>query len=271
MSLLLSRALLTFVALSLLVSALPSMAEQKYYTWVDAQGNMHNTLITSDKSSDESSEPTESEINTENYPTEENFQQSLNDRPEAEKPFYTWTDAEGVIRSDVKPDVMIEFSATEIVYDAAFAPPFRLPDYVTQGVCCEAYTSHFSASVKALGSVSVKVDGASLPFKTQAGDVDAAYISVPDLNQRELLLVKAYKIAADSEFELIALSQDFKPLYLADPIKGSFVEETWKDLPYKKAMIEVSDPEIKHIIVFVRSATGEAKTGYTVSLIRDTL
>lgn len=261
----------------LLVSALPSSAEQKYYTWVDAQGNMHNTLITPDKNSEkqleqiDDAESKSDTINTKNYPTEENFQKSLNDKAKSEKPFYTWTDAEGVIRSDVKPDVMIEFTATEIVYDAAFAPPFRLPDYVTQGVCCEDYASHFTAAVKALGSVSGKVDGASVPFKTQSGDVDAAYISLPELNERELLLVKAYKIAPDSEFELIALSQDYKPIYLADAIKGSFVEETWKDLAYKKVMVEVSDPDIKYLIIFVRDASGKATSGYTVSVIRDTL
>ncbi len=260
------------VLLILVVFALPVAAEQKYYTWVDAQGNMRNTLITSDSEAPNQPDTEASKnFNPENFPSEEDYQQSLKDKPNSEKPFYTWTDAEGIIRSDVKPDVMIEFSAAEVVYDAAFAPPFRLPSFITEGVCCESYADHFTAQALALGSASFKVGPANKPFKTQTGDVDAAYFSLPKLNERELWLLKAYKIGEDSEFELIALSADFKPIYLADGIKGAYVGETWKDLAFKKVMLEVTDPEIKHLIVFVKSAAGQAKTNYTVSLIRDTL
>ncbi len=217
------------------------------------------------------SEGVAGEVNQEDYPSEEQYQQNLKKKSDSEKPFYTWTDAQGIIRSEVKPDVVIEFTATEIVYDVAFVPPFRLPDYVTQGVCCESYAEYFTTQVEKNGSASFKVDGAREPFKTQAGDVNTAYFSLPNIADKEMLVIKAYEIDEVSEFELIALSQEFKPIYLESSVKGSFVEQTWKDLAYKKVMVEVSDADIKHLIVFVKDKQGKALESYTVSVIRDAL
>lgn len=172
---------------------------------------------------------------------------------------------------------MIEFSATEIVYDVALAPPFRLPEYVRNGICCEAYAEHFTAEVEPNGSGSFKVDNSQKAFKTQQGEVNAAYFSLAKLSAKEIVVIKAYQIPKDSEFELIALTESFKPLYLQSNIKGMFVPETWKDVAYKKVMVELSDTEVKHFVIFIKNPQGikghqsRAEGSYTVSVIRDTL
>lgn len=241
----------------------------KYYTWVDAQGNVHNTLISTPENSQDDSKADDKSINPEDYASEEEYQQKLQDRPDGEKPFFTWTDAEGVIRSDVRPDVMIEFSATELVYDAVFAPPFRLPEYVTEGLCCDSYQDLFVTNIEFHGSASYKVDDSTIGFKTQQGEMEASYFTLPDLVSREVLSIKAYEVDESSKFEIIALAENFKPIYLESKIEGRFAEQTWKDLAYKEALLEVSDAEIKHLIVFVKNQQGKAETDYILSVNRD--
>ncbi len=246
--------------------ALPSLAEQKYYTWVDAQGNVHNTLI---ESKPEETTSQQQDFDSADYPSEEKFQQKLKDKTEGAKPFYTWTDAQGIIRSEVKPDVVVEFSATEVVYDAVFAPPFRLPNYIMQGLCCENYSQAFTTNVRMNGSGSYRVDGAEFLFKTQSSDVAAGYFAIDDFNAREILLIKAFEVEEESNFEVIALANDLQPLYLESSVKGVFVEQTWKDLAYKKIMLEVADPEVKFLVVFMKNEQQEALSNYSLAIIRD--
>jgi Domain of unknown function (DUF4124) len=249
-----------------LLLALPSLAEQKYYTWVDAQGNVHNTLI---QSKPEETKSPQKEFDSEDYLSEEKFQKNLKDKPKGEKPFYTWTDAQGIIRSEAKPDVVVEFSATEVVYDAVFAPPFRVPDYVMQGLCCENYKQAFITKIGKDGSASYKVNGTGFLFKTNNAEVAASYFSVDDFGKHEILLIKAFEIKENTSFEIIALSDQYKPLYLESSVEGVFVKQTWKDLAYKKVMLEVADPEIKYLIIFVNDDQQEALINYSLAVIRD--
>jgi hypothetical protein len=260
-----------------------SIAEPSYYTWVDAQGVVHNTIISSDKKTGESlpvgksnSKASQSNvIDTADYLSEEDSQKQRNKEFADKKPFFTWTDAQGIIRSELKPDVLVDFVAEEIVYDAVFAPPFRLPDYVKDGLCCEAYAGAFTSLVKFNGSGSYKVDDTVFPFKTQSGDVAAGYFSLPDLSSKEILLLKGYKLPLSSAFEVIALNEQYKPIYLVSELSGIDVEQTWKDVGFKKLMLEVSDPEVKYLVVFVRpqgkGQNNKALSNYSLSVIRDRL
>lgn len=256
--------------------ALPALAEpkSKYYTWVDAQGNIHNTLITSDeekqKEAPEKKTSVLKQVNPDDFPSEEEYQKKLKARADNEKPFYTWTDAEGVVRSDVRPEVLVEFSASELVYDAVFAPPFRLPNYVTSGDCCESYQNLFVTPVEYQGSASYKVEQTEIGFRTQAGEVSAGYFILPDLDSKEILRVKAYEVNEKSEFEIIGLAENFSPLYLESSASGRFVEQTWKDLAYKEVILEISDAEVKYLIIFVKSAKESAESDYILSVNRET-
>ena len=280
-------------------------SEPRYYTWVDAQGVMHNTLITSEKNpqqttnnnavkntgaaekGSELNSEKKPEFNTADFPSEEQHQKDSEKRIADQKPFFTWTDAQGIIRSELKPDVVADFVAEEVVYDTVFAPPFRLPAHVTEGQCCESYADAFTAIAKFNGSASYQVDDTLYLFKTQTGDVAAGYFSVPDLADHEIVMLKGYKLPVESQFEVIALNADFKPIYLGSKLEGIVVEETWKDLAYQKVLLEISDPEIKYFVIFARLAmeTGmeaamedgsknrvpQSLSNYRVSLLREPL
>lgn len=286
-----NQVLSRLIALGILFSSAFSFSEidlaeiqeekQQYYTWVDAQGVVHSTPIAS-RSSTSTKSSSNSRANNndildkqasrsgEEYLTEEKHQEKLKKELAGKKPFFTWTDAQGVIRSEVKPDVLVDFVAEEIVYDAVFAPPFRLPEHITQGVCCEDYAEAFSAVVKLNGSASYQVERTYFSFKTQTENVAAAYFSLPNLAAKEIVLLKAYKIPKETRFEIIALDTDFKPMYLASDVKGIYVEQTWKDLAYKKTILEVSDRNIKYLVVFTKS-NNKALASYRVSVLRDQL
>mgnify|MGYP000439277160 CR=1 FL=1 len=256
-------------------------SEPRYYTWVDAQGVMHNTLIERENSpkespeeSLESSEVVNPEFNTDNFPSEEQHEKNLEKSKADQKPFFTWTDAQGIIRSELKPDVVADFVAEEVVYDTVFAPPFRLPAFVTEGQCCESYAKAFTAIAKFNGSASYQVDDTLYLFKTQTGDVAAGYFAVPNLADHEIVMLKGYKLPVGSQFEIIALNADFKPIYLGSKLEGVVVEQTWKDLAYQKVLLEISDPEIKYFVIFARSentAAAKSLSNYRISLLREPL
>jgi hypothetical protein len=259
-------------------------SEARYYTWVDAQGVMHNTLITPDKNSTEDSltkSKSKSNFDAGEFPSEKEYQKSIAGRTEEKKPFFTWTDAEGVVRSEIKPEVLIEFVAEEVVYDAVFAPPFRLPSHVKEGQCCARYAKAFTATAEFNGSASYQVDDTLFSFLTQSGSVSAGYFVLPDLADKEIIVLKGYKLPSDSSFEVIALDSAYQPLYLSSKLRGIFVEQTWKDLAYKKIMLEISDAEIKYLVVFVRPGNSSLKQGdikqqdalsnYRLSIMRDQL
>ncbi len=257
-------------------------SEPAYYTWVDAQGVVHNTPIQtklpSKKNINRSSQAesvaeknADASINIDDFLSEEDNQARIKKEKEDKKPFFTWTDAQGIIRSELKPDVLVDFVAEEIVYDAVFAPPFRLPEYVMEGECCENYSDAFTAVVKLNGSVGYKVDDTLFPFQTQTGDVAAGYFSLPELLSREILLLKGYKLPLGSTFEIVALDKAYKPLHLASELEGIAVEQTWKDVAYIKVMLEISDPDVSFLVVFVRSNNQKALTDYRLSVMRDQL
>lgn len=247
---------------------------------------MHSSLIPTQKKSNEIisvqdiAEPqstirSKNQIDKTEYLTEEKHQEKLKKDLEDKKPFFTWTDGQGIIRSELKPDVLVDFVAEEIVYDAVLAPPFRLPDYVMQGSCCVNYSEAFTSIAKFNGSASYQVDDTLFPFQTQSGEVPAGYFSLPDLSPREIVLLKGYKLPLDSSVEIVALDASYRPLYLVSELKGVSIEQTWKDIAYKKILLEISDPEVNYLIVFVqlkgKLAIPKGLKNYRLSLMRDQL
>jgi hypothetical protein len=182
------------------------------------------------------------------------------------------------LRSEFKSNMLVDFVAEEIIYDAVFAPPFRVPNYIKQGYCCASYMNAFTTVAEFNGSASYHVNDTVFPFQTQSGNVAAGFFAIPGLADKEIVLLKAYKLPSNSYFEVIALDSTFQPLYLSSKLNGLFVEQTWKDLAYKKVLLEISDPDIKYLIAFVKfvdssvihddSAHIKALSNYHLSLTR---
>ncbi|MFT7409622.1 MAG: hypothetical protein ACI9EX_000193 [Oleispira sp.] len=242
---------------------------------------MRNTLITPDKNAENKSsiKPlTTPEFHASDYPSEEEYQKIAKEHAKENKPFFTWIDASGRLRSEFKSNMLVDFVAEEIIYDAVFAPPFRVPNYIKQGYCCASYMNAFTTVAEFNGSASYHVNDTVFPFQTQSGNVAAGFFAIPGLADKEIVLLKAYKLPSNSYFEVIALDSTFQPLYLSSKLNGLFVEQTWKDLAYKKVLLEISDPDIKYLIAFVKfvdssvihddSAHIKALSNYHLSLTR---
>lgn len=255
------------LACLLALMALPSLAEPSYYTWVDAQGVIHNTAIES-KSSDvndkkQIAEPSKSFEGEDEFKTEAEFQENL--ESSNDKPFYTWTDADGTIRNNPKPTLELEFVATEIVYDAVFAPPFRLPNKITEGTCCIEYKDSFVKILQSDSLTSQKINSASRLYKTQQGYKPAAFFVVEGI-EKEIIYIKGFKLSSQAKFEIIALNEVYQPIYLASNLSGLYIEQTWKDLAYSKIMLELSDSAIKYLIIFAVDDRLDMERGYSLSL-----
>lgn len=265
----------SILASLLVLMALPSLAEPSYYTWVDANGIVHNTLVTTEDEpankskveSDSQNSNTSGSPNTpeeyKDFKTEEELQQQI--KSSTDKPFYTWRDADGTLRNSPKPDVVVEFSATEIVYDAVFAPPFRLPKKISEGVCCSDYKKAFKQVLNPDGSITQKINSDSVLYKTQRGLVPAGYFITEGIKS-SIVFIKGFKLTQDTTFEVVALNSLFQPIHLASELSGIFVEQTWKDLAYNKVMIELSDPEIEYLIIFANQQSMGATRSYSLSL-----
>ena len=280
------------LALLLVLVSSTSIAKQAYYTWVDAQGVIHNTAVASEASQQgsdrepdlKSSPESDSDISTDKiikgkseekankqaevisgevYKTEEELQQEI--KSGTDKPFYTWTDADGTIRNSAKPDLVVEFSSTEIVYDAVFAPPFRLPEQVTNGACCIDYKDAFKQKLAVDGIASQKINSESIPYQTQQGFTPAGYFAIEG-TENKIVFIKSYKLSESASFEVIALNSKFQPLHLASQLSGLFAEQTWKDLAYTKIMIEIADPEVAYLIVFANDDGISKERGYSLNL-----
>ncbi len=272
------------LALSFSFLSFPSLAEPSYYTWVDAQGVVHNTLVEDKKTSNAISsddtierENSDQNENTQNesvkadvfreeaFKTESEFKKDIKDRED--KPFYTWTDADGTIRNNEKPDVFVEFTSTEVVYDAVFAPPFRLPAEIIEGLCCLEYQQAFKKELVDNASTIQKVSSSSVRYKTQSGAVPAAYFILPKA-ERSIVFIKAFKLAENTQFEVVALNEQYKPLYLSSNLSGVYIKQTWKDLAYNKIMLEIADPDIRYLIIFSADEKIDLEKGYSLSVLQ---
>jgi hypothetical protein len=271
------------LAILLVLMAPLTLADPSYYTWVDAQGVIHNTAIETEAKpsknrveektqkltisekpiAKESLKDNQEIEDGEKFQTEEEFHQNL--KSSDDKPFYTWTDADGTIRNNPKPDLELEFTANEIVYDAVFAPPFRLPSRITEGVCCIEYKDSFVKKLQRDSLTGQKINNNSLLYKTQQGFKPAAFFIVEGI-EKEIIFIKGFKLTEQAKFEIIALNEAYQPIYLTSNLSGLFIKQTWKDLAYSKVMLELSDPEIKYLIVFALDNDLDMDRGYTLSL-----
>jgi hypothetical protein len=276
----------SILASLLVLMAFPSLAEPSYYTWVDANGIIHNTVVAEEVEVTEDTDRSKENLSEQNsslddsvvtnvsnvpeefkgYKTEDELQEQIDSSED--KSFYTWTDGTGRIRNDPKPDVLVEFSAAEIIYDAVFAPPFRLPVQITEGVCCIDYKDAFTQVLSFDSAVSQKISSGSVLYKTRKGSIPAGYF-VTNFSasgvENSIVFIKSFKLSIEASFEVVALNSQFQPIYLASDLSGLFIEQTWKDLAYTKVMIVLSDPEIEYLIIFANDKDIESRE-YSLSL-----
>jgi len=233
-------------------------AEQKYYTWVDAQGNVHNTPVPTN--SEENKSTADSSAQQQGFLTEDEFNAEAERKKQENPAFYTWTDAEGRVVNSVKPEVLVEFTEQEVVADFVFAPPFRLPPVITEGKCCAQYQQAFSGDIQR----TQVINKSSFFYKTLDGEYPAAYLKLK--KQPGWFALKLFGLDDEKTIELVLLNEAFKPIYLASRLSPLKVDETWSHHGYKKLILELNDAEAQYLVLFSADQGGEE---YKVSLRYD--
>ena len=249
--------------------------EEKYYTWTDAEGRIHNTPIQQDNpdtSVPETDEPSMKPVpvsppgDSNVYLTEEQVDQKIEDYDAENPPFYIWMDGEGRIQSQTydqeaeqEATAAAKQSRTAISADHILAPPFRLPVKVTQSACCEAYADQFGKPLTAYRSLELFNPVRFRPFYTREGNRQAWYfrigaVSVDAFSQRMLgLRFRGSEVSAT----LIALNKAGKPLYQEGPLTLHYVPETWRSVDYLETLIMIEDPEVDSFILYPDQVTSD--------------
>lgn len=162
------RCLITVLLLSVFLAGCqwpggkPSGAKEGYFTWVDEQGQVRQTVIPSANSSAEKesrADTPHSEFNLQNYPDGDTLAAQGHIRPGDPEPYFTWRDARGDVRvSYYRPDTRTAVEKGEI------EPPLEL----TEASIYQASEASASAGPENGGT-----EGASLP---QGADAMAAAV-----------------------------------------------------------------------------------------------
>ena len=241
--------------------ALPASAGDGYYTWVDAQGRIHNTPV-SDKSSakEDVASPADSKsVESEEFLTEEQLEEKIRKYNEENPSFYIWVDAQGVTRSQAYDaeaeqaavDEMAEDSGAILGWDTILAVPFRVPGEVTQGACCVGFKTQFQPALKPFRSVQLFDPTRYRSFETGEGKRPAWYLEigkVSDDNRPRFVVLRLR--GAKVSTNLVAVSSEYRPLYVEYDMPSTFVPESWHGQAYQEYKILIEDAEVTGLIVF---------------------
>ena len=242
-----------------LLPASAGAEDEKYYTWIDADGRVHNTPVsqTPDKSKNKSiadSPPGDDDT----YLTEEQVDQKIEDYDRDNPAFYIWMDGEGRVQTQTFDPEAEENAAVSgndsgvAVSDHILAPPFRLPEEVTAAACCEAYADQFEPIEREFKSLEMFSPGRYRPFYTRQGNRLAWYfrtgaVSYEGFSQRFL----AIRIrGADIRPTLIALNASYEPLYQVPELTMHYIPETWRSVEYLETLILIEDPDVAAFILY---------------------
>ncbi len=244
-------------------------AEDEYYTWVDAEGRVHNSVVPKNSSTEKSGVkknippviggdiPKLPGDDTQ-YLSEDEFKaqqkQDLEDKP----PFYIWVDEAGIVHTEMHPEGLEEEVVQNFTesHDHIFAPPFRLSEMVQNGACCDMYEQAFIDALTPFRSRMYPDPDLLMPFALKQGDRPAWYVRIGGAGkktsgQRFLVLrVRGEPIEAS----IIALNGELKPLYFDNKLSLHQYPENWHSVAYQETRILLEDAEIAAIIIYLNSA-----------------
>lgn len=253
----------------LLVSAFCA-AEQEYFTWVDAQGRVHNTAIerTSEvQSSDERPDVPTTEniqdglrIDGEQYLTEEQFEEQAERDKQNNPPFFTFIDERGQVRSQEIIDTQIEVEEVVVpaTYDHVLAPPFRVTERMSQS-CCSRYQSYFKELVPAEKSVLFSGFLNTVPISTRFGPKKAWYFRLDEPSDFRVLELKlrSRQLPVDM-VSLVLANASFQALYFVPVLSVIEKEATWSGQASADSLIKIEDDAVSSVIVYFPENAAES-------------
>lgn len=262
---------------------------QEYYTWVDAQGQIHNSpkppsassSTAIDPSSDTSKQqtlrkgsavveslqvipgtnipispilPTVPSPQSDDYVTEDEFH-AQQQQYEADNPaFYVWIDEQGIRRTQMykKSAEVAAREAEQIEEEIAYDHLLAQPlrNVDSDGVaCCQQYRSAFKHRLAA--EERLVLSG----FREQLLSVNGEEYYQAWYIQLESALAAGRDVLVklrniQQAPVVLALNAQWQPLHLVAPIVTHAIAGTWATQPYQESRLLLDDPEIQFIIVF---------------------
>ena len=238
------------------------LADGSYYTWVDAQGRIHNEPIAPDEDSQE--KPLDSPPGDDaEYLTEEQVDEKIRKFDEDNPAFYVWVEADGTTHTETY-DAESEQEAAEsagavsdagavIGWDPMLAPPFRVSEKIHTGACCEAFRDQFVEVPEQFKSVQLFDPVRYRSFPTAVGDHSAWYFETgiaPKKSSGQRFLVLRLR-GAPVEASFIALDAAYKPLYFSGDLPMEETPESWHSVGYQEARILIEDAEVAAFILYL--------------------
>lgn len=239
----------------ILLLLLPFMvtAEQEYFTWVDAQGRIHNSVVSDKAITDQPEDADARIVNKNDYLTEEQFEQSLKKETAENPPFFTYVDETGRVRNQVIVDTQIEVEAVDapVSYDHIYAPPFRVSEAMAKG-CCDRYRSYFKAVIPAEKSVLLSGFLNTVPMSTRFGAKKAWYFRLDDPSEFRVMQLKLRQTEQDQVLpvSMILADRQFSTLYFTPELSLRLQQGSWSGQPFSDAVVKIDDQAVAAVIIY---------------------
>jgi len=224
-------------------------AEEGYFTWMDAEGRIHNSpkaeqKAGSDKPAAEQKEssPPSAEKNHEHseeheppagYLTESELKRALEKEKQDNPPFYIWTDAQGIIHNEWIPVVDQNSPAnTEesppVFYDHTLLPPLRVNAEIRQSACCDGFESAFNDLNEAHNPLVLRYIHRKPPFPARQGQRPAWYFRHPLPPAKDYILRLTLHGSSGQDAALVVVDKALKPLHFIPRLATQYHKKTKK-------------------------------------------
>jgi hypothetical protein len=292
--------LMIFLAGCQLPGGKPSGAKEGYFTWVDEQGQVRQTLIPVDGSPDENedwAETPHSEFNLQNYPDGDSLAAQGHIRPGDPEPYFTWRDARGNVRvSYYRPDTRTAVEKGDIkpplelteasIYQAGDKSADREPgsEDLPQGAdamaaavlglderdapffvrwaeaCCDTLDRSAYIDWEPGREFGVTLEESSPAFDFITGNSHYRLVRLPETKDF-ILRLRSFDQRGLFVPSVAFLDSEFRPLRLVTDLVAEFVPESWRQHGYLRSYIPVfPSREERWLLIYTTSEDIEGQT-----------
>lgn len=232
---------------------------QEFFTWVDAQGQIHNSPVNKKESSN-TPKPKQIQnrlLDSKKYLTEEKFKQQQKQDKKESPAFFTWVDENGYVHNEFveseSDPVITPKNTDERYFDDTYVKTLRLEMHENVG-CCQQYQRMFSKTLLAKTPYRFIHIEANTPFSFAGESAPAFYIHLNVQKAHAARVLEVIQTKFVGKPSVIALDKNFTPLYQSHVLKGVFKEQNWSQLAQTYYALEFVDSDIEFLIWYYPDA-----------------
>lgn len=241
---------------------------QEFFTWVDANGQVHNSSV----SKSQQAQQAQQSATQKPYLSEEEFKRQQAQEKLDNPPFFTWIDTAGQVHNEFIPAPKAQSASqathTEQYVDDSYVPTLRLAHFKRAQQCCQQYAGVFNQRSKLLAKRSYHLVNIqdNPPFKLHTNTAPAFYLRIPKGNG--LRKIEVMQLHATLKPSVIALDSNFVPLHQSHALKGIKRDENWAQNAQRYFALELADKEIAYIIWYYADALAAHKIEQVQLVVR---